>query len=107
MVPIAVAANMNYIYMEVPSYSSGIPRLYKVSKIDMGPELLPLKQTNVIQLPWRLGQKDPPVKRISAQLFHCKFKSRENLLAKQAGFFKEFAKSGVVIICQDFFLFLD
>ena len=48
MVPIAIAANMNYIYMEVPSYSSGIPRLYKVSKIDLGPELLPLKQPNVI-----------------------------------------------------------
>ena len=48
MVPIAVAANMNYIYMEVPNYSSGIPRLYKVFKIDLGPELLPLKQPNVI-----------------------------------------------------------
>ena len=75
MVPVAVAANMNYIYMEVPSYGSGIPRLYKVFKIEMGPELLPLKQTNVIQLPLRLGQKDPPVKRISVQLFHCKYKT--------------------------------
>ena len=73
MVPVAVAANMNYIYMEVPSYGSGIPRLYKVFKFDMGPEFLPLKQTNVIQLPLRLGQKYPPVKRISAQLFHCKY----------------------------------
>ena len=49
MVPIAVAANMNYIIYQVPSYiSSGIPRLCKVFNIDLGPEMLPLKQPNVI-----------------------------------------------------------
>ena len=60
MVPIAVAANMNYIYMEVPSYSSGIPRLYKVSKIDLGPELLQFKTDKCDIVAFAAGSKGSP-----------------------------------------------
>ena len=58
MVPIAVAANMNFIKSLL--ISSGIPRLCKVFKIDLRPELLQFKTDKCDIVAFAAGSKGSP-----------------------------------------------